>query len=140
MIVLDTDHLSCLEWGSREAANLRMRLAEAVDQNVVVSIVSYEEQMRGWMALLAKTTDVRKQVETYSRLKKHLQLYCSVPLLDFTETAAFRFMELRSQKIRIGTMDLKIAASCLCHGALLLTRNVLDYSKVPGLRLADWTQ
>jgi len=138
--VLDTDHLSCREWGSREAANLRMRLTEAEDQNVVVSIVSYEEQMRGWMELLAKTTDVRKQVETYSRLKKHLQLYCSIPLLDFTETAAFRFMELRSQKIRIGTMDLKIAASCLCHGALLLTRNVVDYSKVPGLQIADWTQ
>lgn len=96
--------------------------------------------MRGWMALLAKTTDVRKQVETYSRLKKHLQLYCSIPLLDFTETAAHRFMELRSQKIRIGTMDLKIAASCLCHGALLLTRNVVDYSKVPGLQMADWMQ
>ena len=29
MIVLDTDHLSCLEWGSAESANLRARLAEA---------------------------------------------------------------------------------------------------------------
>ena len=53
MIVLDTDHLSCLEWGSEESANLRARLAEASDRKIVVSIASYEEQMRGWLALLA---------------------------------------------------------------------------------------
>jgi hypothetical protein len=47
MIVLDTDHLSCLEWGSDESATLRERLAAAVDPIVVVSIVSYEERMRG---------------------------------------------------------------------------------------------
>ena len=138
MIVLDTDHLSCLEWGSEESAGLRARLAEASDRRVVVSIASYEEQMRGWMALLAKTADVKKQVDAYSRLRKHLRLYCSVPLLDFSELAAERFTDLRQRRIRIGTMDLKIAASCLCENALLLTRNFVDYSKVPGLRFEDW--
>ena len=49
-------------------------------------------------------------------------------------------LDLRRLKIRIGTMDLKIAASCLCDDALLLTRNTVDYSKVPGLRFEDWTQ
>jgi tRNA(fMet)-specific endonuclease VapC len=140
MIVLDTDHLSCLEWGSAESASLRTRLAEASDRQAVVSIASYEEQMRGWMALLAKTTTVSKQVDAYSRLRKHLQLYCSIPLLDFTEAASELFLELRRQKIRIGTMDLKIAASCLCENALLLTRNTVDYSKIPGLRFEDWTR
>ena len=43
MIVLDTDHLSCLEWGSTESSVLRERLGESVDQSVVVSIISYEE-------------------------------------------------------------------------------------------------
>jgi tRNA(fMet)-specific endonuclease VapC len=140
MIVLDTDHLSCLEWGSEESARLRDRLAEAHDRSVVVSIISYEEQMRGWMALLGKAPDVIKQVDAYSRLKKHLQLYCSVPLIDFSKKAAEKFPDLRRQKIRIGSMDLKIAASCLCEDALLLTRNTIDYSKVPGLRFEDWTE
>jgi tRNA(fMet)-specific endonuclease VapC len=62
MIVLDTDHLSCLEWGSTESFVLRERLSESFDQNVVVSIVSYEEQVRGWLALLAKIHDVPEQV------------------------------------------------------------------------------
>ncbi len=57
MIVLDTDHLSCLEWGSDESATRRERLAAAVDQPVVVSIVSYKEQMRGWMASSFQTME-----------------------------------------------------------------------------------
>ncbi len=140
MIVLDTDHLSCLEWGSDESAALRERLAATVDTTIVVSIVSYEEQMRGWMAYLAKVPQVTKQVEIYSRLQRHIQLYCSIPLLHFSSAAADKFQELRQQKIRIGTMDLKIAASCLTENALLLTRNSVDFSQVPGLRFENWTQ
>ena len=114
MIVLDTDRLRCLEWGSTESSVLRERLGESVDQNVVVSIISYEEQVRGWMALLAKIHYVPEQVHAYSRLRRFVELQCSVPLLNFTEVAAQQFQALRQMKIRIGTMDLKIAASCLC--------------------------
>jgi tRNA(fMet)-specific endonuclease VapC len=42
-------------------------------------------------------------------------------------------------KIRIGTMDLKIAAIALAHGATLLSRNLVDFKKVPGLTVEDWT-
>ena len=138
--MLDQDHERSLQWGRAESDILRARLAESSDRKILVAIASYEEQIRGWMALLAKTPDVKKQVEAYSRLRKHLQLYCSIPLLDFSELAADKFIELRRHKIRIGTMDLKIAASCLCENALLLTRNTIDYSKIPGLRFEDWTR
>ncbi|WP_395092089.1 hypothetical protein [Armatimonas sp.] len=36
-------------------------------------------------------------------------------------------------------MDLKIASIALSNQATLLTRNLRDYSKVPGLRCEDWT-
>ena len=41
--------------------------------------------------------------------------------------------------IRIGTMDLKIAAIVLAHDATLLTKNLSDFRKVPGSKVADWT-
>lgn len=58
MIVLDTDHLSCLEWGSSEPARLHEKLSTGSDLHIVVSVVSYEEQMRGWMSRLAKCSDI----------------------------------------------------------------------------------
>ncbi len=35
-------------------------------------------------------------------------------------------------------MDLKIAAICVTHDILLLSRNLLDFQKVPGLRVENW--
>jgi tRNA(fMet)-specific endonuclease VapC len=39
----------------------------------------------------------------------------------------------------MGTLDLKIAVIVLAHVATLLTRNLADFRKVPGLRIEDWT-
>jgi tRNA(fMet)-specific endonuclease VapC len=36
-------------------------------------------------------------------------------------------------------MDLKIAAIVLTHNALLISRNLKDFRKVPGLKVEDWT-
>jgi tRNA(fMet)-specific endonuclease VapC len=39
---------------------------------------------------------------------------------------------------KVGTQDLKIACICLAHEATLLTRNVADFTPVPGLRVENW--
>jgi tRNA(fMet)-specific endonuclease VapC len=54
------------------------------------------------------------------------------------EAAADRFAELRRQKIRIGSQDLKIAAIAITRDALLLSANLRDFQKVPGLRVENW--
>ena len=60
-------------------------------------------------------------------------------ILPFHDSAANLFRSLRAQKVRIGSMDLKIASIVLRHDALLLTRNAKDFRKVPGLKFEDWT-
>jgi tRNA(fMet)-specific endonuclease VapC len=62
-----------------------------------------------------------------------------IPLLPFDNRAAAEFDRLRQSRIRIGTMDLKIAAIALANDATLLTRNLSDFRKVPGLRAEDWS-
>ena len=36
-------------------------------------------------------------------------------------------------------MDLKIASIALANNATLLTRNLSDFSKIPNLRIEDWS-
>jgi len=79
-------------------------------------------------------------IAAYSRLKRHLDDFRSHLVLDFEERAAAEFQRLRGQRIRIGTMDLKISAIVLVNDATLLTRNLVDFRKVPGLKAEDWTR
>jgi tRNA(fMet)-specific endonuclease VapC len=62
------------------------------------------------------------------------------PVFDYDMGAAEEFQRLRKQRVRIGTMDLRIAAIALSQDALLISRNLTDLRKVPGLRVEDWTQ
>jgi tRNA(fMet)-specific endonuclease VapC len=60
-------------------------------------------------------------------------------VLPFDTAAISIYDTLRSQRVRIATMDLRIAATALSRGLTLLTRNVQDFRKVPGLVTEDWT-
>jgi len=66
-------------------------------------------------------------------------VFCAIPLIAFDQAAAAIVQRLQKQRIRIGTMDLKIASIALAQDATLLSRNVADFEKVPGLRVEDWT-
>ncbi len=72
--------------------------------------------------------------------RKQLENYCSLTIFDFDETAAVAYQRFRAKKVRIKTMDLKIAAVTISLNATLLTRNARDFIKVPGLRFEDWTK
>jgi tRNA(fMet)-specific endonuclease VapC len=140
MIVLDTDHLSVLERSDQPGSvALRARLAQVPPAEVVTTIISYEEQMRGWMAYLARTRAMAQQVEAYRRLLQHLDNYRRIPVLPFDEAAAIAFQQLRRARLRIGIMDLKIAAIVASRNATLLSRNLGDFRQVPGLQVEDWT-
>lgn len=141
MYILDTDHLSVLDrGGGAEAQRLLQRLAGVNPAQVAASIISYEEQMRGWLSYAAKAQTVEKQVEAYKQLKRQLTNYCTVPILEFDELAAQEFQRLRKLYSRLGTMDLKIASVVIVNQAILLTRNLSDFRQITGLSIEDWTQ
>jgi tRNA(fMet)-specific endonuclease VapC len=61
------------------------------------------------------------------------------PVIPFDAAAAAVFDGLVAQRVRVATMDLRIAAIALSRGMVLVTRNVSDFGKVPGLQTEDWT-
>ena len=141
MVILDTNILSLLHYAnSTEAAVLLKRLRDERVSNCCVTIISFEEQMRGWLAASASAKTDEKLEWAYERLRKLIGEYQRYPILDFDMLSIVRFNELKKRHCRIGTMDLRIAAVALAHDALLISRNLIDFQKVPGLRVEDWTQ
>ena len=139
MIVLDTDHVNVLKYPDQpQFATLTNRLNASADQDVATTVITVEEQMRGWLALINRSDNVRRQVPAYTELLRLLDFFSRWQVISFHEQAADTFQRLRQQRIRIGTMDLKIAAIALVHEALLLSANLRDFQRVPDLRVADW--
>ena len=136
MLILDTDHLSELERGSPSGIALEVKLIRSGDV-AVSTIISAEEQLRGWLAQIARR-DVHDQVDPYRRLQARLAFYAKWTLLPWTPGAADRYIMLRQNKVRIGPMDLKIASIAREHGGTVLSQNLADFKQVPGLRVESW--
>lgn len=117
-----------------------MRRLREAGQPAATTIVCCEEQIRGWMASLARQPSLKEQVEGYRRLRRQLESYCKMQILEFDERAAAKYQEMKKARLRVGTMDLKIAAITLVRGGMLLTGNLRDFAKVPGLQVKNWEQ
>lgn len=137
MIILDTDHCTVLKYQSGiRALKLQKKLSQTMP--AMVTIVTVEEQLRGWLASIAREKTVQRQVRSYQELGDLLNFYSGFALLPFDESSANKYEHLRTQRLRIGTMDLKIASIALVNNALLLSANLRDFQRVPGLRVENW--
>jgi tRNA(fMet)-specific endonuclease VapC len=137
MLILDTDHLSEIDRGFAGGAQLVRRLALSGEE-VATTIISAEEQLRGWLAQIARLQDPLREVEAYGRLQGRLAFFAKWNVLPWTQEAAEIFVRLRASGVRVGSMDLKIASIALSQNATVLTRNLRHFAKVAGLRSENW--
>ncbi len=141
MIILDTDCLSLLNRERLlESSKLRHKLEQFSPDELFTTIITFEEQLRGWMAFIAKAKTIEQQIYAYERLHRSLEAYRNPRVLDFDENAAKVFQDLKLNKIRIGSMDLKIASIAISQTAILISRNLKDFEEVPNLVVNDWTR
>jgi tRNA(fMet)-specific endonuclease VapC len=139
LLVLDTDHFSDWQRDSNAGKRLRVRL-ESTKSQIAVSIVTVEEQMRGWLAEIGRHHDVHQQISAYAKLQRQVEIFAEWLIVPWDRDSADLFVSLRAQGVRIGTLDLKIACMVRTRDAILLTRNTLDFAKVPGLKFENWLE
>ena len=139
MYLLDTDHLSILERGGTVAQRLGTRLSNLTREDIAVTIITYEEQTRGWLSYIAKAHTLEEQIIAYRKLEKHIATFSKITIVGFDNAAATIFKQLRTNYPRLGTMDLKIAAIAISRSTTLLTRNLSDFKNVSNLQAEDWT-
>lgn len=136
LYVLDTDHVSLAQRGHR---NVVARIAATSPEQLAVSIVTVQEQLQGRLAQVHHAPDTGALVFAYRLLHETFTFYLAISIVGFDEQATAIVDDLRQRKIRIGTLDLRIAATALAAEATLVTRNRRDFKKVPGLTLEDWS-
>jgi tRNA(fMet)-specific endonuclease VapC len=134
--LFDTDHLTLYQ---HKHPLLMQRIILQPADAVGICPINIEETMRGRLAVLARVLAGAKHVQAYAHLVAAEQMFRLFPLVPFDSNSEAQFQQLRAAGLRVGTLDLKIAAIALTKGLAVLTRNRSDFGRVPGLTLADWS-
>jgi tRNA(fMet)-specific endonuclease VapC len=138
--LMDTDHISILQRQSGpEFSALSARISQRSPADLVLSIISFHEQVLGCHTYIGRARNPTEVVRGYGMLGQVLHDFAAAPVLPFDAAAAAVFDGLLAQRVRVATMDLRIASIALSRGLVLLTRNTGDFGKVPTLVAEDWT-
>jgi tRNA(fMet)-specific endonuclease VapC len=134
--LLDTDTITLAQFGH---ATVIANLSSHPITDIALPVISLQERMRGWLSRLSSLSDPAKVADWYDRLVSRMfPVWCTYKKLSFAEAAILRFEQLRSQRLNVGLMDLRIAAIALENGLTVVTRNVRDFGRVPGVATVDW--
>jgi tRNA(fMet)-specific endonuclease VapC len=92
--------------------------------------------MRGWISVIAKERQPRRQMSAYRELAHLFEFIRPFHIALLTDAA----VDLLDQygRVKISMSDRKIAAITIANNALLLTANRRDYEQIPGLRFENW--
>jgi tRNA(fMet)-specific endonuclease VapC len=136
MILLDADMLTLLLQGHPRVQK-RMHSAEA---DVATTIITWMEVMQGRFQAIFTAADADQLERASRRLEESVSQLSTLPILPISRAAAKQFAALLANKKlkRIGRGNVLIASIALAEKARLITRNVRDFSLVPGLVWENW--
>jgi tRNA(fMet)-specific endonuclease VapC len=126
--VLDTD--ICI-WVLRRIEPLRSRVAGSSPADLAVTSITEAELLYGALNSSDPVGNSARVTTFLSGLAGRL---------PFESEAAQRHTQIRFalRSLLIGERDLIIASTALAHGSVLVTHNVREFSRVPGLSVEDW--
>lgn len=131
MFILDSNTISYYFRGDPKVVE-RLQALRPADLGVP-AVVEYELRY-GLLRLPAEAAVPR--LEALTRILRPLRI---LPFdSECAHYAARTRAGLESLGMPIGPHDLLIAATALCHQATLVTRNVREFSRVPGLQWVNW--
>lgn len=128
--LLDTN--TCIRYINGRSPQIRAKLPTIPLTDVGVSIITKAELFYG---------SAKSQTPEQSR-QKQLEFLRTVQTILFDESAAIVYGEIRAHLDKegtpIGANDLLIAATAKAGGFIVVTHNIREFGRVPGLKIEDW--
>lgn len=134
MIHLDTNAMLALLNESPRRVRERFEEARAAGAKMAISTIVHHELMYG-------AAGSRRREENENKIA-HMLLAGDVSVLPFEEADSAHAADIRAHLKRvalpIGPYDVLIAGHARRHGATLVTSNMGEFKRVPGLIVMDW--
>jgi predicted nucleic acid-binding protein len=112
-------------------------VADRPDEEALVSVITASELLHG----VERAVDADQRARRAAFVEGVLAAF---PLLAVDAPAARAharlWADLASAGTLVGPHDLWLAATCIAHGLGMVTANVREFERVPGLRLEIWSE
>ena len=106
-----------------------------------VPVIVNGDIMRGRLNVIRQAEAGRANVSiahAYELFEETFTDFHRIQVLSYTSQADALYQQWRQQGIHLAPNDLRIAATCVAHAAILISRNRLDFARVPGLQVEFW--
>lgn len=130
MIFLDTN--ICIHFLKGEFPSIRENLLSTPPKDVKIPVIVHSELIYG----------VKKSTLKEKNLHKLQEFLMPFEISPYTSAMSETYADIRTvcegRGEIVGPNDLLIAAIVRFNNGVLATRNVVEFSRVPGLKLAKW--
>lgn len=128
------DSNACIEWLRQSNPKLIARIQKEDPVEIVICSVVLAELIYG-----AERSGAAHRASNLQQVEQLRQQFGSIP---FDDDAGVEAGQLRAHLAFLGTPigpnDLQIAAIARANGLTLMTHNVTEFGRVPGLLIEDW--
>jgi predicted nucleic acid-binding protein len=120
----------------RGRVNLERHLAGREREEFILSVITASELLHG--VHCAADSNVRARRSAF--VEAVMERFPLLPVdLAVARAHAQLWAGLMAEGRLIGPHDLWLAATCLAHGLTMVTANVREFTRVPGLIVESWT-
>jgi tRNA(fMet)-specific endonuclease VapC len=137
--LLDTNIVSLFLDRRRNNPQLTQRILSEPPEHLFISLLTVEEVMRGALASVQRVRHQPSIITAYQEfgsLLDALHVFQSVP---YDREAEQIYQTMTAAQKRVGTQDCRIAATAILLGHTVVTANRMDFQKIGGVPIADWT-
>lgn len=131
-VLIDTNILIKFEKGQ---IDLRALISGRENEEFFISVITASELLHGvWWA-----NEPSRRTRRHSFVENILGCFSILPIdLSVARTHSHLWAELQSKGEMIGIHDSWIAATCITKGIQLITKNIKEFNRIPGLVIESW--
>lgn len=137
---MDTNIVSYFLRGSENSGSLSKKILHTPAEQLFITVITLEESLSGALAVIQKFRQKHEIIRAYARFLGLYQALQAFQTLPYSQDAEGIYRILSAENKRVGTQDCRIAAIAIATGFVVVTANVIDFQKIGGVQIEDWTR